>query len=130
MFLFRLDTLYETMRRGCHSIRLGISFRSFCSIFLHRRHRNFTLDRARAIQRSVRIVKPQPVETLVELLGKTFAHQDSVDTIRQLCIGECRDAFVSFRLIGFKSSLISVFIICRHILDSLLTCLIPFIISW
>lgn len=54
-----------------------------------RRQRRLALERAVAIQRAVRVAKPQPPEVLVQLLGSCFTAQDSVDTIRQLCIGRC-----------------------------------------
>ena len=38
----------------------------------------------------MRVVKPQPPEVLMQLLGSCFTAQDSVDTIRQLCLGWCR----------------------------------------
>ena len=46
------------------------------------------MERAQAVQRSVRVVKQQCPEVMVQLLGSCFSPQDSVDTIRQLCIGE------------------------------------------
>lgn len=55
---------------------------------MYRWQRQFELSRALSLQRNVRVVKPQPVEVLVGLLRQSFTHQDSVDTIRQICIGE------------------------------------------
>ncbi|GAX81460.1 hypothetical protein CEUSTIGMA_g8889.t1 [Chlamydomonas eustigma] len=52
-----------------------------------RRQRHCALERALAVQRNVRVVKPQPPAVLAGLLGSCFAPQDSVETVRQLCIG-------------------------------------------
>ncbi|GLC35414.1 hypothetical protein PLESTB_000567000 [Pleodorina starrii] len=46
-----------------------------------------SLDRAAALQRNIRVVKPQPVELLAGLVDHLFTTQDSVDTIRLLSIG-------------------------------------------
>ncbi|KAJ9517043.1 hypothetical protein QJQ45_002560 [Haematococcus lacustris] len=49
--------------------------------------RKRALGRAEALARSVRVVSPQPVESLVGLLAALFAPQDSADTVRSLAIG-------------------------------------------
>ncbi|KAG2454057.1 hypothetical protein HYH02_001098 [Chlamydomonas schloesseri] len=45
------------------------------------------LERAAALQRAVRVVKPQPTELLAALVNHLFTPQDSVDTIRSLTLG-------------------------------------------
>ncbi len=68
----------------------------------HQRQRAY--ERAAAVQKSVRVVRPLPVELVVGLLGSLFSTQDSVDTIRQLCIGEGTDCKTSRFLPVFPSS--------------------------
>ena len=65
-----------------------LEYRRPPALVLYRWQRQFELSRALSLQRNVRVVKPQPVEVLVGLLRQSFTHQDSVDTIRQICIGE------------------------------------------
>ncbi|KAG2499585.1 hypothetical protein HYH03_002527 [Edaphochlamys debaryana] len=45
------------------------------------------LDRAAALQKAVRVVKPQPLEVLAGLVNSLFQNQDTVDTIRSLTLG-------------------------------------------
>jgi len=47
----------------------------------------YAMERARMVQSHVRVVKPQPTEVVAQLLSSCFSSQDSVDTIRLLCIG-------------------------------------------
>ena len=91
------DILIQKAVRFAHCAPLGMN-----SAFVHmqclliplcaafRRQRRLALERAQAIQRAVRVVKPQPPEVLMQLLGSCFTAQDSVYTIRQLCLGWCR----------------------------------------
>lgn len=48
---------------------------------------NRARGRAESLQRSVRVVAPQPTETLISLLGGLFSSTDSAETVRALCIG-------------------------------------------
>jgi len=45
--------------------------------------------RAEALQHCIRVAPKQPTETLMALLVRLFSPQDSVETIRTLCIGAC-----------------------------------------
>mmetsp|Transcript_35212 Transcript_35212/g.78366 ORF Transcript_35212/g.78366 Transcript_35212/m.78366 type:complete len:519 (+) Transcript_35212:247-1803(+) len=65
------------------------------------------LDRAATVQAHVRVVRPQEAELMSALLGRLFTYQDSVDTIRQLCIGisahQKLDLLASLvRLLGYE----------------------------
>lgn len=55
--------------------------------YYNRWQRLRSLDRAAALQRNVRVVKPQPVELLAGLVDGLYNSQDSVDTVRSLSLG-------------------------------------------
>ncbi|MEW5306746.1 MAG: hypothetical protein WDW36_009189 [Sanguina aurantia] len=57
------------------------------ALYYSRWQRRRLLDRAAALQRNVRVVKPQPPQLLASLLASSFSMQDSVDTVRLLTLG-------------------------------------------
>ncbi|KAF5830598.1 hypothetical protein DUNSADRAFT_14315 [Dunaliella salina] len=64
--------------------------------------------RAEALQHCIRVAPPQPVETLMGLLVRLFSPQDSVETIRTLCIGISAHQKLDLlselvRLLGYES---------------------------
>ena len=67
------------------AVTAGVTFGGLA--YYIRRQQVRSRDRAVSILRNIKVVKPQPVDILQQLLARCFTSYDSHETIRQLCIG-------------------------------------------